>query len=424
MSTGRDIRLLYIRELRSALRERNIVVNSILLPIFLYPAMLWLIYTGFSFVGGQTQGYASRIMLKNFPAEHSLLRAELKENKQIELKSSSNSVADIKNGQLDLEAVFLPQDAKADSVKGNFRIQLRYDDSKDRSSVARDRFRNILWRYRDHFLESEAKNLGISSSQFQQFWVETKNVATSRQMGQMLLGMLLPVFLVIMLAVGCMYPAIDSTAGEREKSTWETLMTAATPRRNVIIAKYLYVATMASVAAILNVIAMMLTMKSILAPLLGVASEGFTFAIPFSSIPLILLVTVLLAMFIAAGMMILASFARTFKEGQSLVTPFYIATFMPVLFLQSPEIKFTATLALIPVVNVSMVFREAITGVYHWPLIGLTILVESLCIVLALWLAATILRYEDLMMGSYSGSFGKFLKERLLKKKSDSGGKR
>jgi uncharacterized membrane protein YjgN (DUF898 family) len=75
-------------------------------------------------------------------------------------------------------------------------------------------------------------------------------------------------------------------------------------------------------------------------------------------------------------------------------------------------------------VNVSMVFREAITGVYHWPLIGLTLLVESLCIILALWLAARILRYEDLMMGSYSGSFGKFLKERLLKKKSDSGGKR
>ena len=55
MSNGKDIGLLYIRELRSALRERNIVINSILLPIFLYPALLYLAYTGISFAGGQTE---------------------------------------------------------------------------------------------------------------------------------------------------------------------------------------------------------------------------------------------------------------------------------------------------------------------------------------------------------------------------------
>jgi sodium transport system permease protein len=238
-------------------------------------------------------------------------------------------------------------------------------------------------------------------------------------MGQFILGLMLPIFLVIMLAVGCMHPAIDSTAGEREKSTWETLMTVGTPRRNVIVAKYLYVATMASLAAVLNLIAMLSTMRSVLAPILRGGSDGVSFTIPLSSIPIILLVTILLALFVAAGMMILASFARTFKEGQSMVTPFYIAVFLPVMFLQSPGMEFTPALALIPVVNVAMVFREALAGVYHWPLIGLTLIVELLCIALALWLAAAVLRYEDFLLGSYSGSFIKFFKQRLLK-----GGKR
>jgi sodium transport system permease protein len=179
---------------------------------------------------------------------------------------------------------------------------------------------------------------------------------------------------------------------------------------------------MASVAGVLNVTAMMLTMKSVLSPLLGRAGEDFTFTIPLRSIPLILLVTVLLAMFIAAGMMILASFARTFKEGQSMVSPFYLATFMPVMFLQSPGIEFTPVLALIPIVNVAMVFREAIAGIYHWPLIGLTLTVESLCIVLALGLATAILRYEDYLLGSYSGSFAKFLRQRLLRRNTMLGG--
>ncbi len=423
MSNGTDIRLLYVRELRSALRERNIVINSILLPIFLYPVMLYLMYTGISFVGGQTQGFRLRVMLKDLPVEHPLLKKELEKNPQIELKTSRNPGADIRDGNLDLGVEFLPGDPRDPTSMQSFRVKLTYDDSKDRSSVARRRMTGILGRYRDLFLETEAGKLGISAAQLQQFWIEDRNVATGRQMGQFLLGLLLPLFLVIMLSIGCMHPAIDSTAGEREKSTWETLMTSATPRRNIIIAKYLYVATMASVAGILNVSAMMLTMKSILAPLLGRESEAMTFTIPLNSVPLILLVTVLLAMFIAAGMMILASFARTFKEGQSMVSPFYLATFLPVMFLQSPAIEFTPVLAAIPVINVAMVFREAIAGVYHWPLIGLTLVVETICIVLALALATAILRYEDFILGSYSGSFAKFVKQRLLRRNAASGGR-
>jgi sodium transport system permease protein len=408
MSNMRDIGLLYAREMRSALRERNIVVNSILLPIFLYPLLLWLIYAGLSFVGGQTQNLTSRIALNNFPKEHQELKNSIVAEKKIELKEAASEQS-IKDARLDLVAEFIPLD-------GNFRVKLVYDSSKDRSALARERVTTIINRYRSNYLINEAKKAGISPEQYQQFWVETQNIATSRQMGQFILGLLLPLFLVIMLAVGCMYPAIDSTAGEREKCTWETMMVCATPRRNIIIAKYLYVATMATMAAMLNVAALVVTMKSILAPILGPVGEGLSFAIPLFSYPLILLVTILLGMFVSAGMMILASFARTFKEGQSLVSPFYVAIFLPVMFLQSPDIEFTRQLALIPIVNVAMVFREAISGVYHWQLIGLTVLVEVVCVAIALWLAIRIIQYEDFLLGTYSGSFGKFIKQRVFKR--------
>ncbi|HYK89969.1 MAG TPA: ABC transporter permease [Acidobacteriota bacterium] len=422
MPSGSDIRLLYARELKSALRERNIVVNSILLPIFLYPVLLWLVYTGITFVGGQTEGFSSRVVLKGLPATHQLLKTDLEQDKQIEIKESSQPDSDIQAGKIDLLIEFLPAQGPAASLPGNFQVRLTYDNSKDRSSIARNRLSEKIRRYRDIQLDAEAKKLGMSPAQLRQYWVEDRNVATSKQMGQFILGLMLPLFLIIMLSVGCMYPAIDSTAGEREKSTWETLMTVATPRKNIVIAKYLYVASMSSIAGILNLTAMVLSMKSIMAPLLGKQSEGFTFQIPLRSLPLILLVTVLLALFISAGMMILASFARTFKEGQGMVSPFYIATFLPVMFLQAPGLELTPTLALIPIVNVAMVFREAVAGIYRWPLIGITIAIELICIALCLWLAVLIIRYEDFMLGTYGGSFNRFLKERLLARKSPSGG--
>jgi sodium transport system permease protein len=409
-----DIQLLYVRELRSALRERNIVVNGILVPIFLYPLMLWLIYTGITFVGGQTEGFASRMVLQGLPQEHLALMQEFKRDTRIELKASRDPITDLRNGAMDLLAEFLPPEPGSASIGGNFRVQLTCDRSKDRSTIARDRFEELLGRYRDRYFERQAGALGISPAQLQLFWVETRNMATSRQMGGFILGLMLPLFLIIMVAMGCIFPAIDCTAGEREKSTWETTMTIATARANIVAAKYLYVATMASLAGILNLAAMLLSMKSVMAPLMRGRTDSLSFQIPLLSIPVILVVTVLLALFVGAGMMILASFARTFKEGQSMVSPFYIAVFLPILFLQVPGIEFTVGLALIPVVNVAMVAREAIAGTFHWPLIGITLAGEVLYVLLALWLAAAILRYEDFLMGSYGGGFGKFLKERLL----------
>jgi sodium transport system permease protein len=218
-----------------------------------------------------------------------------------------------------------------------------------------------------------------------------------------------------MLAVGGMHPAIDSTAGERENSTWETVMSAATSRANVLVAKYLYVATMAFTAAFLNLFAMMFSMGTVLSPLLR-GGDGKWRDIPLQSAPVILAGAVLLALFVAAGMMILASFATNYKEGQSLVAPFYIALIIPIMFLQTPGLEFTRRIAMIPVANVTMMIREAMQGIYHWPLIGLTLVVETVCVVLALRVAMLVVKHEDFVMGSYNGSFVKFAKERLFNK--------
>jgi sodium transport system permease protein len=216
-----------------------------------------------------------------------------------------------------------------------------------------------------------------------------------------------------MLAVGAMHPAIDATAGERENSTWETVMTAATARANILTAKYLYVATMAFIAAFLNLLAMILSMGTILAPFFG---ANVSLRIPISSIPVVSLGALLLSLFVAAGMMILASFARNYKEGQSLVSPFYIALIIPVLFLQAPGAEFTLTVALIPVANVMMMLREAFQNVYHWHAIAVTLAVNGVCVAVALRIAMMVIRHEDFMLGSFNGSFMKFARERIWKR--------
>ena len=394
----KDIRTLYLRELRSALRERGIVVYSIIIPVVLYPLLMWLVYTAFSYANGQAAELKSHVMVRSLPVAHFALRRALQEDRAIDVDFSETPQEDIKKGDLDLIIDFVQVQDAPTLAEGNFGIRLTYDASRDESATARARVKRVIDRYRDRFIEREAEKLGISRSQLQGFRVDEINVSSNNEMGRFVLGLLLPVMLVIMLAMGAIYPAIDTTAGERETGTWETMMTSATSRENILIAKYLYVTTMSFVAGCLNVMAMMFTMRSNLALLGG--PSGLSFHVPLVSIPIIVAGAALLALFIAAGMLILASFARTFKEGQSLVSPFMIAFVLPLLFIQSPSQEFTTRVALIPVVNVAMMFRQAISGYFDWKPMAITVAMEILFVTLALKIATSLVQREDFMMDS------------------------
>ncbi len=413
-----DVWVLYLREIRSALRERTIVINSILIPVLLYPFILWVMFTGMTFVQGQTEGYESRMMVTAWPQGHAALKREIERDTKIRLVPAMDpATADrlVRSGDLDAVASFTPAETGSATLPDNFQLRVTYNKSKERSAAALDRLTTIIRRYREQWLEREASSRGLTPAGWQIFTIENRNLASKKQMGAFLLGLMLPLFFVIMVAVGCFYPAVDATAGERERNTWETLMTVAASRGSIVTAKYLYVATVGGVAGLLNLTAMTVSMKPILAPLLATTGEVLEFSMPLGAVPVLAAAAVLLAGFVAAGMMIFASFARTFKEGQSMITPFYMVIMIPVMFLQVPGLEFSFLLAAIPVVNVSMMVREAISGTFHWPQIGVTIAVSLAVIAASLRLATFILRFEDVMIGSYGGRLATFVRERVLK---------
>ena len=81
--------------------------------------------------------------------------------------------------------------------------------------------------------------------------------------------------------------------------------------------------------------------------------------------PVLAVGAILLAGFVAAGMMVFAAFARTFREGQTMVQPFYLAVLIPTVFLSSRGTELSLGLAAVPVVNVALVTRQALSGVFH-----------------------------------------------------------
>ena len=413
----RDILTLYRHELRMAFRERSIVVGSILMPLVLYPAILWLAFTGITFVQGQTEGQLARIVVHNGALVHPALSNALRVSgkfqvvKEPDAKRAANLV---RAGDVDVFILFTPTTGDAAALAGNFSATLTFDASKERSAAARDRVASTIEKFREDWLEREARARSVPAAAWGAFTLADRDVSTGRQVGALILSLMLPLFFVIMVAIGCFYPAIDTTAGERERGTWETMLTLSVPRTHVVLAKYLSVATLGCLAGLLNVSAMLLTIRPILAPLVARAGEHLEFAVSPWSLPVVLLGAVLLAGFAAAGMMIFAVFARTFKEGQAMITPFYMLLFIPVFFMEDPEMTLTTKRALLPVMNVALMIREAIVGRLPWTQIGVTILSSVALIAVCVRVATVILRFEDVMIGSYGGSFVRFFSSRIL----------
>ncbi|HEV2211263.1 MAG TPA: ABC transporter permease [Verrucomicrobiae bacterium] len=467
----REVRVLYWRELRTALREKSIVVNSILIPAFLYPFLLWIAFTGLLFVLGQTQGFVARVLVFNWPKSQPALRWQLQRAKDFDWLGArqidanhhqvgahephpppspgsgeegdahqapqepkmGNPVAgrsdtqpaprrsallreaenQLQLGEVDAILEFLPPAANAAALPGNFQARIIYDQSQERSAAARGRLRDALESYRGSWLEREAVRQGVTTNQWQDFALVSRNVATKKEMGGYILGLIAPALFMIMVAVGCFHPAVDATAGERERHTWETLMSTAASRLSIVTAKYLYVATLGSVAGLLNLLAILVTLRPIFAPLLEQAGQHLESTLPLRAVPIAALCAVLLAGFIAAGMMLFAAFARTFKEGQAMITPFYMVLVVPVVFLQNPGLKFTVPIALVPVANIILMLRAAISGGLRWLPMVVTVATSLVLIAVCLRLATFVLRFEDVMLGSYQGSLLKFVQQKL-----------
>ncbi len=191
-------------------------------------------------------------------------------------------------------------------------------------------------------------------------------------------------------------------------------MTVAAPRSAVATAKYLYVATFGMMGGLLNLVALTLSLQWILRPLSGEAADALASGgVPLGALPVIAIGTLLLGLFIAAGMLVFAAFARNFKEGQSMIMPFYLLLIMPALFMQSPDMEFTMTLAVIPVANIIMVIRETITGSFPLQQIAVSLGTMTVFVVLAISFAQWVMRNEEVLMGSQEGGLGSFLKRRL-----------
>ena len=215
----------------------------------------------------------------------------------------------------------------------------------------------------------------------------------------------IPLMLVLMTMTGAVYPAIDLTAGERERGTMEILVSAPVSRLALLFGKFVAVLSVAMLTAIFNIAAMTITLYT-----LGL--EKFVFGeagLPLWAVFSILGLLLVFAGFFSATLLCLTSFARSFKEAQAYLIPLMLVSLTPGMLSLMPNVVLTPMLAIVPLVNIVMLSRDLLSGNIELVLVGIVVTSTILYGFLALSAAARIFGTDSMLTGGGS-SWADFLK--------------
>ena len=199
------------------------------------------------------------------------------------------------------------------------------------------------------------------------------------------------VFIIMAITVSATYPATDTTAGERERGTLETLLTFPIKSRDIIVGKFLAV-TIASILT--GIISLILSIISV-----AIAQNAFSIYeglnIMFSPISIVLSVIIIIAysFFISGLCIAIASSSKTFKEAQSALTPLTFISLFPGMIAFMIGVTGTPLLSIIPFINYTVVFTDTSAGNVDW--LNIALMVVSTIIYISIVLTYIIKQYKS-----------------------------
>jgi len=357
--------VVFKKEFLDTIRDRRTLVAMVLMPLVLFPVL---------FVGGS---WLVQSQMEE-AAEESLTVAVLGEDgqkasarfqKQLAAASNVNVAPDvpvdtararIQGGKWDAAIVFASSFQQQVTAKKAGVVELIYE-SDDDSDVMLDRLRPLLDQYEQHLLRARFQAMGLSTEATRAVQVQEVNLASEKAQMAQQVGGFLPYMFLIFCFMGAMYPALDMGAGEKERGTLETLLTAPVSRFQFLVGKTLTITLAGLFAAVVSVLSIMGSVWFIEDIPETMLETAMSILSP-SVVGVLLSLLVPLTVFFAAAQLSLSFYAKSFKEAQSIVSPLTIAVLFPAFIGLLPGFSLNTTTALIPVLNVALATKDALAG--------------------------------------------------------------
>jgi sodium transport system permease protein len=400
----RNVGIVYKKELTEALRDRRTLISTILVPLFLFPVL----FVGFGamvvvFVGKAQQETPKVMILGGEDSPHIL--EGIRKLEKIEVVPAAPNWKDQVINKEIRAAVEIPSgfDAHVAQEKSDL-VKIYMYENEIKSSFAADRLEKYLKEYSDNIVKERLAARNLTNTVLKPFEIKQQNVAPPEKAGGAALGGIVGYMVILLCMTGAMYPAMDLTAGEKERGTMETILSSPISRTHLVLGKFFLVLSASLATAALSVISMggsFWALQHFHA--FDSAQSGdaaVQLKIGLGSVLSVFIMALPVAVLFSAALFTIALFAKTYKEAQSYLTPMTFVVVIPAIAAMLPGIELTPKLALIPILNVSLLCKDLIAGTYHWNYISLIFASTCVYASIALFLAIKMFQRESVLFRS------------------------
>jgi sodium transport system permease protein len=248
--------------------------------------------------------------------------------------------------------------AVARMASGN--IRLFYKSSDDFDMVKR-RLSDIIGAFEKQLVAERFVKLNLDAGIVNPVTIEEHDVASMKERIGKTVGGMFPYLFVIFCFMGAMYPAIDLAAGEKERGTMETLLTAPVSRFQILLGKFAVVVLTGLLSAAVSIIGILFAVRQI-SDIPPEMLDAVMAILDVQTVVLVLSLLLPLSVFFAAFLLSMSIFAKSYKEAQSMISPLMIVVILPVMIGLFPGVTLGPLTAMIPILNVSLATKEIIAG--------------------------------------------------------------
>lgn len=404
----KNVKLIFLRELRDQLRDRRTLFMIAVLPLLLYPLM------GFAFM------QVSQFLKKNVAQVQFLLTEPLLEDPALldgdklvprltdtreplsltvthlaaervaeyDAMSEADRLAEFQRVSREImerqgadAVVVFPKgfteqllrlrkdgnDTNSSRAEATLQPLIYYDAAKDSSLAAYRKVGNILDDWREQIVSATLRDRHLPVRAASPFELLPQDMAPPEGKLAALWSKVLPFVVLIWAMTGAFYPAVDLCAGEKERGTLETLLSGPAERIEIVWGKLLTIMVFSVCTAILNLFCLVSTASLIFQQLQQLAPQGAGIVLgppPLRSMAWLLCGLVPMSALFSALSLAFATMARSTKEGQYYLMPLFLVS-MPLMMLAVlPSSQLDLGTSLIPLTGVVLLLRYLIEGQY------------------------------------------------------------
>lgn len=383
--------IIFKKEVIDAIRDRRAIMVA-MVPAILGPAVMMFMLQS----AADTKGGESEIRLQVRGQEHAPdLIAHLEAN-GVAIEALEGDPKPLIQGKEIRVAMAIPDDfAERFSASKTASVELFADYSLETSEKAARRVLRHVQAYGQQVGSLRLMVRGVDPNVAQPVDVQIKDFSTRTSRASLVLLTLQLIFLMAAFFGGAGV-AVDTTAGERERKSWEPLLVHPLASRTIAGGKWLAVTLFATVACLLSLVAAATALKVFSLEALGIAPH-----LPIVMLAGLFALQVPMAFFASALQMMVSIFAKTFKEAQGFLGMLTLLPMLPVVISIFKETQTATWVYFVPVAGQQQLMTSVMRG-EGMDLMGFAISTSVTLAVTALTFTALarLLRSERVVFGS------------------------